>query len=161
MKLSLAIAIAAMLYADGAQAQAGVLPQDLARVADSLGCGPVPEFYARPGVIDAPFVFGLDEGERSASAAFWCLRPADREYRLVVVRQSRPVTSYAWWNPPSGLTTSEVQNARLSEYRRLDRPETLGPDRLVARRRVLKSEYDGVYTLFLEWEGVWYYRVFH
>ena len=48
------------------------LPLELAALAESLGCEPVPGFFERPGMIDPPFLYGIRPGPREQSAAFWC-----------------------------------------------------------------------------------------
>ena len=49
----------------------------------------------------------------------------------------------------------------LNRYRRLDDPKIAGPERTLENARIVKEEWDGLYTLFVELEGRWYYRIYH
>lgn len=140
--------------------QSGVLPRDLAAIADSVACDPVPDFYSRFGPITAPFVYGVEGGEPAESAAFWCLGRSGRDYRLVILGHSQPTRIFSWWNPPAGLSVVEVEDVQLSDFRALDDPQALGPTHRIARSRAIKDEYGGACTLFLKWSGRWYFRVF-
>lgn len=158
---ALACCLTAALCSTSLAAQDGELPMDLRLVADSLGCDPVKDFYERPGMIEAPFTYGVLGGAASESAAFWCESRTDRGARLVIVVASRPPLQYRWWNPPAGLSVVEEADVQLSTFRRLADPERPGPERKVGRTRAIKSEYDGVVTLFVHSEGEWYFRVLH
>ncbi|MBK7907051.1 MAG: hypothetical protein IPJ78_10890 [Gemmatimonadetes bacterium] len=154
------ITLLVMLAATEASAQPGVMPRDLASIADSIPCDPVPDFYSRLGPITASFVYGVEEGEAAESVAFWCVGRVDKNYRLVIRGRAQATRSFTWWNPPAGLTVTEVADLDLSEFRALDEPQSLGPAHLIARTRAIKNEYGGAYTLFIQWNGRWYYRLF-
>lgn len=159
-RLATVVAALALIIARQVNAQPGVLTKDLAAVADSVLCDPVPNFYSRSGPLTAPFVYGVEEGETRESAAFWCVRRADRSYLLVIARLSQPTLTFRWWNPPAGLSVVDVRDVQLNEFRLLDDPRTIGPVHLVAESRAIRDEYGGAYTLFVQWNGKWYYRLF-
>ena len=143
------------------RAQDGVLPRDLQFVADSLGCRIVKDFYSRTGMIEPPYVYGISSGEKESSAAFWCSGDTSDRALLILVESGRSVRRFQWWNPPGGLSLTEVPEVELMSFRRLSDPEMLGPAVTLRNARALKSEYDGVYTLFILANGEVYYRVFH
>lgn len=141
-------------------AQPGALPKDLALVADSLACDPLPDFYSRRGPTTAPFVYGVEDGEAGESAAFWCVRRTDQIYQLVLLRRSHQTLAFSWWNPPAGLSVVELSNVELGKFRALDDPDSLGPTQVISATRAIKDEYGGTYTLFLRWNDRWWFRMF-
>ena len=138
-----------------------MLPRELAAVADSIGCGPIPGFFARDGMIEPPFVYGVLEGRRDSSATFWCSAKADGGARLVITGPAYGTRQFSWWNPPGGLSIVREASIVLTEFRQLSDPSKAGPAHTLAAATAIRSEYDGVYVLFVEYRGEWYYRIFH
>lgn len=150
-----AVAIA-LLGARLVEAQDGVLPRELASVAREQGCGPVVDFYSRPGMVQPPFVYGYERGEVESSAVFWCQRAASDSIRLVVWRADSAATSVAWWNFPGGLSLTEPRNWSLSEFREVEAPTVRGPAVTIRAQRAIQSYYDGVSEFFILHNGKWY-----
>lgn len=158
--LSLALGSLA-LCASSALAQPGVLPRDLQDLASGAQCDPVPDFYSKEGLVDPPYVYGVLDGERGYSVAFWCVRRADRSTRLVIAQGGRVIRDFKWDNPPDGMYLIELRDVRLREWLRIDNWSSRGPDRVVERKRAIYGESEGVETYFVEVEGEWYFRILH
>lgn len=142
-----------------ANAQDGVLPRDLAEVARNVGCESVRRFYDRPGMVDPPYVYGVEDGDKEASVAFWCERVSDRSYLLVLRRANAAPKELRWTDYPGGLTMSEPADWNLAAFRRVDDISSSGPPITLRARRAVQSSYDGVIATFVEHDGVWYFRL--
>lgn len=140
-------------------AQRGALPQELREIAHRLGCAEVEDFYRRPGVMHPPFVFGIDDGAEQRSAAFWCQAEGSRRFVLVVVRADGRQASLPWMNFPGGLSLTTKQDFDLSRFRLVEYPDSVGPRRKVRGVRAIRSYYDGVTELFVEYRGRWWVRM--
>ena len=143
------------------------LPQELRELAAQIGCGPVPGFYDKPGMVDPPYLYGYLPGNKEQSAAFWCYREqGEKPYLLVFVehlgngRTGRVTSIIPWHDRPRGLSLNDSKNMPLSEFRYIDNPEERGPDRLTEYAPVVDS-YDGVIRLFYQDGKRWLYRILH
>jgi len=143
------------LTAGPLSAQTTQLPSDLAAIATSIGCGPVPGFFDRPGRIDPPYIYGYRPGDRENSAAFWCYRQQDQTHLLVFVREGRAVARIPWSSLPGGLTLADEARLDLSQFRYVDDPQARGPSNVTTDYRPLVSECDGVSYTFYEYRGRW------
>jgi hypothetical protein len=142
-----------------AQAQQGMLPQDLAAIARQLSCEPVSDFYSRPGVVEPPYVYGVNGEDMEASAVFWCQRPASEIYLLVVWRAKAARSMTEWANFPGGLSITPSQDWSLAEFRKVGEPQTHGPAIVLRSKRAIHSRYDGVSEIFIEYNGTWYVKM--
>lgn len=140
-------------------AQDGVLPRDLADIAHKSRCEAVTGFYSRPGMVHPPFVYGVYAGDEEASAVFWCQRPGTRSFLLVVLRANSSPTTIPWMNFPGGLSITQPQDFDLAAFRRVSDPRTAGPSVVIRGVRAIRSYYDGVAELFVEYDGEWYVRM--
>lgn len=162
MVRALSVALGSILMcASSALAQPGVLPKDLHDLAARAQCDPVPDFYAKEGVVDPPYAYGVLEGDRAQSAAFWCIRRTDRSTRLVIAQREVVIGDFKWDNPPDGMRVVELHAVQLREWRRIDDWSSRGPDRVRDRKRAIYCESEGVQTYFIEVDGAWYFRVLH
>lgn len=154
---------AVLLVAPGlACAAEDQLPEDLRALRAGLGCGPVAGFFDRPGMVEPPYIYGVFPGDREGSAAFWCQKAADEQqpYRLVVVEKGRVVAAIPWEVFPGGLSRQEAGDA-LSDFRAVDDPKRPGPSGTRTSYPALRSEYDGIITLFYRYDGQWLYQLSH
>ena len=149
----------------------GTLPDELLQIAKELGCGPVPGFYDRPGMVDPPYLYGWLPRDKEETAAFWCHRDDENKpYLLVFVEglgsgQEGSVTStLAWSDYPGGLSLFDIENvvgwydsegARLTNSERLPLSEFYyvdtrkpGPKGRTTEYRPLQESYDGIITLY-------------
>lgn len=139
------------------------LPEELRELRQVAGCSAVPDFYDRPGFVDPPYLYGYLPGPREASAAFWCTREgAEQRYLLVLVEKHRILATVPWDMYPGGLSLHESTDLPLSEFVYADDPKKgPGPPGKRTQFAPLRSEYDGVVTLFYRDGDRWLYRVLH
>ena len=137
------------------------LPADLRTLADTVGCGPVPGFFERPGMVDPPFLYGVQPGPREESAAFWCATETSPRYRLVVVGQGAVVAVIEWQHYPGGFSLAERADWDVGDFRYVTAPEQYGPRGMRTEFAPLWSEYDGAVTMFYRHEGRWLFRMLH
>jgi len=136
------------------------LPQKLRELRTQVGCGPVSGFYDRPGMVEPPYLYGYLPGGKEESAAFWCHREgAEKPFVLVLVEKGRVTSTIAWQNYPGGLSLDDSAPLRLSDFRYVDKPEQRGPVDAKTTHPSLRSEYDGVITLFYHHGDRWLYRL--
>ena len=154
-----AVALLTWLCAAPLAAQDGSLPHDLGQISQKTGCIAVPGFYNRPGSIDPPYAYGIDAGIRDSSAAFWCYRESTRTYLLVVTRGDHVRATLSWTGFPGGLTVTRARSWALNKFRRVDDHSVAGPADVLEEQRALQSTYDGVTATFIEYRGVWYFRL--
>lgn len=156
-----ALALMGVASSRGAESD-NQLPQELRSLAAELGCGPVPGFYDRPGMVDPPYLYGYLPGEKEESAVFWCYREhEEKPYRLVFVeslgqgREGHVASTAAWRNYPGGLALYEEQKVPLSKFRFLDKPQEYGPEGKTTQYAPVQEYYDGTTTLFYQEGGRW------
>lgn len=138
------------------------LPEDLRVLRTKAGCGPVLGFLDRPGMIEAPYLYGVLPGDKENSAAFWCQRSADEKpYVLVVVDKGRAVAAIPWEVFRGGLSRHDASGQALSDFRRVDDPKQRGPAGKTTEFPPLQSEYDGIITLFYRDGDQWFYQISH
>jgi hypothetical protein len=155
----LAVLVCGALFGVPLEAQRGTLPQELLHVARQRHCDEVQEFYARPGLLHPPFVFGIDGGDEQESAAFWCQLEGSRTFALVLLRADGRQALLAWSNFPGGLSVTATQDVDLSRFRLLTHPDSLGPGVVLRGVRAIRSYYDGKTELFVEYHGRWWVRM--
>ena len=111
-------------------------------------------------MVEPPYLYGLLPGDREDTAAFWCFREGtEKPYLLVFVEKGRVVSSLSWVNYPGGLSRHDKAHLPLSDFRYVDNPEESGPKGVATRYSPLRSEYDGVVTLFYREGNRWLYRI--
>lgn len=137
-------------------------PMELQRVAKSIPCGPISEFYSRPGPIGAPFAYGILPGRPDESAAFWCMSPGkERPYVLIVLEREKVIGMIREDNEPGGLGVSSEREMPLSEFRYVADPKRLGPPAERTQFAPLSSTYDGVTRLYYRLGDEWLVKVTH
>lgn len=156
--LLLAVACGALLT-NSLGAQSGTLPQELRVVARQQGCDEVKDFYDRPGLLHPPFVFGIDAAAEQMSAAFWCQGEDRRTFMLVLIRSDGRKTPLPWSNFPGGLSLTSPQDFDLSEFRLVQHRDSAGPRVKLRGVRAIRSYYDGMTELFVEYRGRWWVRM--
>ena len=114
-------------------------------------------------MVEPPYIYGVFPGDREGSAAFWCQKAADEKqpYRLMVVEKGRVVAAIPWEVFPGGLSRQETTGDLLSDFRYVDDAKRRGPSGKRTEYPALRSEYDGVVTLFYRYDGQWLYQLSH
>jgi hypothetical protein len=148
-----------VLMTSSVGAQSGTLPQELRGVARQHGCDEVKDFYDRPGLLHPPFVFGIDPAEEHDSAAFWCQGAGSRTFTLVLMRADGRQTPLPWSNFPGGLSLTSPQDFDLSRFSLVQHPDSVGPRVMLRGVRAIRSYYDGLTELFVEYCGRWWVRM--
>ena len=145
-----------------------VMPMELSEYAHAQHCGPIDDFYERPGMLNPPYVYGVLPGEPEDSAAFWCKKPeaSDRPYVLLLrVKNAKALGGCSdrieWWNYPKGLSVVIEVSLNLSDFHFVAEPKRPGPATSVSDARVIMGEYDGVEERFLCYQGAWLFEVRH
>ena len=156
----------------------GELPNELEGLAEQIGCGPVPGFYDRDGMVDPAYLYGWLPGTRDATAVFWCYRKDEESpYLLVFVEglgrggEGRVTSTIPWDAFPGGLSlfnSPEVrfygtENERnydprhlpLDVFVYLDNPEEHGPKGKSTEYAPLQESYAGLTTIIYRHEGRW------
>lgn len=140
-------------------------PEELRVLRENAGCGPVPGYFDRPGMVEPPYLYGWLPGKRESSAAFWCFRGGvndERPYLLVLVENGRISETIPWEIFPGGLSLHDSSAIPLSDFLFIDEPaQRSGPAGKMTEFPPLRSEYDGVITLFYRYDGRWLYRILH
>ncbi|MDT8385445.1 MAG: hypothetical protein RRB22_13645 [Gammaproteobacteria bacterium] len=159
------LALVQCLVAYGeAVAEPLLIPKELADLAIKNECSQVLDFYARPGMILPPYLYGYLPGKMEDSAAFWCKK--GKKYLLVFVDKADSIRSrscagsIAWRNYPGGLSLSAENNIPLDQFHNLT-SNLRGPKDQVTAYPPVRSYYDGVETLFYCHNGEWFVRVRH
>jgi hypothetical protein len=139
------------------------LPEELRALRQEAGCSAIQDFYDRLGFVDPPYLYGYLPGAREESAAFWCIRKgADQRYLLVLVEKHRIASTVPWDMYPGGLSLNDSSGIPLSEFVYVDDPKKgTRPPGKQTEFAPLRSEYDGVVTLFYRDGDRWLYRVLH
>jgi hypothetical protein len=144
-----------------------VLPNDLAKAAESKGLSPVEGFYDRPGMVEAPFVYGYLPGEKENSAAFWVKSKQEGEFLLVIETKTAVPPEYScpntlpWKNFPGGLSIVRNGNMSLGDFVYASDPSRKGPAETNITHNAITSYYDGVEIIFYCFNGNWLIRQRH
>jgi hypothetical protein len=139
-----------------------VMPRDLGDYAKAKGCLPLTHFFDRPGMVNAPFVYGVFAGEVEDSAAFWCkqAKSSDKPYLLLLkVAQSKVADGcpeyIEWRNVPGGLTVEHRSKMNLQAFRYVSSPTRATPTTILDKTSVLVNSYDGLTDVFVCYKGKW------
>ncbi|MFZ5503510.1 MAG: hypothetical protein ACOY3V_08320 [Pseudomonadota bacterium] len=152
-----------MAYGE-AVAEPLLIPKELADFANKNKCSQVLNFYARPGMVLPPYLYGYLPGEIEDSAAFWCKK--GNNYLLMFLDKARSKwsrecpSSIVWRNYPGGLSLSAENNLPLDQFVNLTSDLRDSKNQKTAYPP-LRSYYDGVEALFYCHKGDWYVRVRH
>lgn len=165
--LAVPILVAVFGFSNQCAAENLVMPQELVQFAGAKGCSQVDDFFARPGMIDPPYVYGYAPGDEEDSAVFWCQRQMNgkRQYVLQFMYKKKvPASGCAdyivWPNPPRGL--SLVKSDRLtSDYFVYLDDRTSPPKGIPFAGPAILSTYDGVSAWFYCHQGRWLVRQTH
>ena len=106
---------------------AAQLPEELAEVSTTLGCDAISDSVDRADITEPAYAYGFLPGPSSASAVFWCFRPADSATVLVAVRDGKLFSHFEWRHAPGALSIAEQRSWPLRRWRYVDDPETPGP----------------------------------
>ncbi len=148
--------------ADSSQGQ--VVPTDLREYALAQKCAPVDDFYdGRPGDVLPPYVYAKDLNGPEAAAALWCREEKSGKSRhTLLFRKGRG--SVGQGTCPSriprqghigGLSLIHKSDLKLNMFRFVDTPSLSGPPSEPLKGLALKSEYDGVGSIFYCHQGKW------
>lgn len=145
-----------------------VMPEDLVNLANEKGCRQIEDFYAVPGQIDPPYVYGWAPGAKEQSVAFWCqpknAATSAKPYLLVVKDDSKKAScpqTIEWHNHPRGLSVYTKHDLSLADFRYVKAPDKKGPKGGRLDGSVLLSSYDGVEEYFYCLDGDWLYLIKH
>lgn len=165
----LSVAIAALIvFSSNCFAEVLIMPSELAVFAEKKNCSQIQGFFARPGAINPPYVYGYAPGEEEDSAVFWCQRRTDgkRQYVLQFMYKknssdARCADQIVWPNPPGGL--SLVKNSQLTSdyFAYLNDPKKSPPKGIALTGGSVLSTYDGVSAWFYCYQGNWLVRQAH
>jgi len=145
---------------EGLHACDSQIPEELSKLSESIGCRPVPGFWDRPGMVEPPYMYGVLDGPKEESAAFWSYcKSQEKPYKLAVVKSGKIVSTVSWQNYPGGLSIHSSQRMPLSEFRFVDNPAERGPNDKMTQHAPLRSEYDGVITLFYQQGERWLFEI--
>ncbi|PLX40039.1 MAG: hypothetical protein C0608_10070 [Deltaproteobacteria bacterium] len=140
------------------------LPGDFVEFAEKKGLSPIEGFFDRPGMIEAPFVYGYLPGEKEDSAAFWAKAKSDGEFLLVVWASVDFPPEYScsetipWRNFPGGLSIVDGERMPLADFVYVSDPSKAGPADKSTTHNSIMSYYDGVEAIFYCHEGHWLVR---
>jgi hypothetical protein len=139
-----------------------VMPRELVDFAHANGCEQIDYFFARPGMVNPPYVYGWLPGDQEKSAVFWCEKTNKSEKRYsLMFKPADPKKLEGcpavidWWNFPGGLSIEIRPNLALRDFRFVTAPTQAGPSVEVANARVLVDYYDGLTSLFYCYQGKW------
>jgi len=158
------------LTVHSAYGETPIMPIELSESARSHGCQEVSDFYKdRPGMLDPVYVYGYLSGRKENSAVFWCqaAREDKRTFFLVVyLKESKPSSFHCpakvqWNNYPGGLSIYENRDTSLDGFVYLNQPSKRVPPGKKLTSNAIRSEYDGVETLFYCYKGEWLVRQRH
>jgi hypothetical protein len=155
---------------NAAPAQGGsvkIMPRELVEFAEKNGCGQVEDFFDVWGMINPPYVYGYVPGAKDKSAVFWCqiLEKGERRFVLMLmVEKEAPLEltqcprQIRWPNRPKGLDLYQNPTESLGEFVYLDAPDQRGPRNVRLTHNAIRSEYDGVGSIFYCYRGRWLVR---
>jgi hypothetical protein len=144
-----------------------LMPQELYNIAVSNSCQQVDDYYLdRPGPVTPLYVYGITEGKKHESAAFWCQRTTNKSKVYVLmfmIRDSELGARYAgeitWDNYPRGLSVYNGKREVRNPVPLIERKKLPNSERLIGKG--VLSSYDGVSELFINQDGVWYVKQWH
>jgi len=137
------------------------LPEELRALRKQAGCRAIGDFFERPGMVEAPYLYGYLPGNKEDSAAFWCYQPGGEEpYVLVLVQGDRIASTVRQRNYPGGLSLHDSAHVALSEFRYVDNPQEHGPKARTTSHPPLRSEYDGNITLYYRDGERWLFELY-
>lgn len=160
------------------------LPRELRELGKRIGCGPVPGFYDRPGMVDPPYLYGWPPANKEETAVFWCYREREEEPYLLVFaaglgqgRKGRVNYTIPWDAYPGGLSIFDWPNINfygkedegpydpkhvpLDAFVYIDNPKERGPKGKTTKYAPLQESYDGSTTLIYRHEGRWLWLGLH
>lgn len=171
MRIRMAILFSVFLiYPMQGYCQTGSLPEELREIAMENGCSEVKRFFARPGMINPPYVYGYLPGPEENSAAFWCEKKEnDKEifFLIIMVKGAKPEEfkcpdkiQYKG-GYPRGLSVYKDRDTTLEHFHFLNDPKRKPPQNAKLTHNAILSEYDGVGVLFYCYQGEWAVRITH
>ena len=155
-------------FASHSFAQVLNMPHELVQFASAKGCSQVDDFFARPGMVNPPFVYGYAQGDEEDSAVFWCEKRVSgkRGYVLQLMYRKGPQELRCEWHIewssfPGGL--SLVRNPQLpsDSFVYLDDRKSSPKQGTRLTGTAILSTYDGASTWFYCYQGRWLVRQTH
>ena len=144
------------------------MPSELVSFSEKKNCSQVEEFFARPGMVNPPYVYGYAPGDEEDSAVFWCERRSDgkRQYVLQFMYKkdapdARCADQIVWTNPPGGLSLVKTGKFISDYFTYLNDPKKSLPKGIAFTGTSVLSTYDGVSTWFYCYGGNWLVRRTH
>jgi hypothetical protein len=157
------------IYANADTSQGIIVPVDLHQYAISKNCTPVGDFYAeRPGVISPPYVYAAEADGSEPAAALWCReKKEDRDEYTLLFRQGTGSVGQrscpqkiAHQERIGGLSLLKIFDLKLNKFRFVENPSKFSRSSKKIQDISIKSEYDGVGTIFYCFKGEWLFYLF-
>lgn len=138
-------------------------PEDLKKIADTLGCDPIQnKEYDDPVLFEGrSFAYGYIRGLLpDESVVFWCKkRNKDiKPYLLVIMVKGKVVETINWENHPGGLDPNfYFCRVELTYFNYIDNPKESGPKGAYCggRSRTIVDWHDGMVTVFYKYKNRW------
>ena len=166
--LAVPILVAVFVFSNQCAAEVPVMPQELIQFARAKNCSQIDDFFARPGMINPPYVYGYAPGDEEDSAVFWCQRQTEgkRQYVLQFMYKKkapdpRCADHIVWPNPPRGLSLVKSDRLTSDYFVYLDDRKTSPPKGIPLTGTAVLSTYDGVSAWFYCHQGKWLVRQTH
>lgn len=146
-----------------AQTEVLIMPQDLVEKARERGCDQVADFYARPGPVYAPYVYGIVPGREDDSVAFWCQRRGgDGRMNYILVLdlafKREPLgdcpAMIETTNYPGALTMRKLRDLKLRNFVYVRDTSKRGPNIALTHPSII-STYDGTGDAYYCHRGEW------
>lgn len=144
----------------------GSLPAELKQIAKTQKCDIISEFYNRTGMVQPPYIYGVNKGLKANSAIFWCKNNSSKNiYKLVLVERDKSYVRFKISKScsplekkglPGGLSIRR-KKIDLSKFFYYPKFDSKGPEGTVITQ-VVKSAYDGEGYLLYCYEGKWLFR---
>ena len=160
-------ALAALTSASAQERDVNIMPRQLVELGQKHGCQQVNDFFAVDGMINPPYVYGYLPGPKEKSAAFWCQvdEKGERRFLLMIMAKEEPPQELARCprqipslNRPKGLDLYRNPSESLEKFVYVDAPTRTGPKNVKLTHNAIRSEYDGVGSIFYCYGGRWLVR---
>ena len=143
------------------------VPIDLNEYALRQNCTPVDDFYVRRGVTVPPYVYA-EVGGPEPAAALWCREKKGGRTKYILLFRPGDGSVGQGTCPPripdqehiGGLSLLYKSDLKLDQFRFISTPALSGPPSQPLKEIAIKSEYDGVGSIYYCHEGKWLKYIF-